>query len=461
MEQVVKTEKLSFKEKLGFFFTAMASDMSGQFTGSFLLFFYTSVAGIQIELASVVISLSVIWDAINDPIIASWVDNHTLKNGERLRPILLYSSFPFAICFLLLFTVPDWDIRWKIAYCFGWYFIYMIPKTFYYLPVYTLRQVATPDNDERLKLNAFISYGQAFGSSLPTLAILPIILAVGGGESKATMTNPKLGFFVGAFIIAFFVCFASIYNYATTKERVKNENKQKISVFKATKIVIKDKNFLCNLGLFFFYGLVVTLTTGYAMYYCSYVLGKAGLATPVSAFFIVGTLLATPFVRKMYDTLGRTKTTVIGSLILVLGGILFLILSRNIIGACLFTFFIGVGTAITIIVIGMNRADVTDIIEYKNHQRMDGMVNNVSSLIQKIAKAAITALIGLLLGAAGFIEDAQSAAEQPVSAQNAIVLVMGLGVVISSILMVVFSLVITIDKELKVLKEKNAEELTA
>ena len=215
-------EKLSFKEKLGYFFTALASDMSGQFTSSFLLFFYTSVAGIDIELASLVISLSVIWDAINDPIIASWVDNHAMKNGERLRPILLYSTFPFIVCFVLLFTVPEGSMALKIAYCFGWYFLYMIPKTFYYLPLYTLRQVATPDNDERLKLNSFISYGQAFGSSLPTLAILPLILAVGGGTSKATMANPKLGFFVGALVIAFIICFASVYNYCTTKERVKN-----------------------------------------------------------------------------------------------------------------------------------------------------------------------------------------------------------------------------------------------
>lgn len=454
----MENKKLSFKEKLGFFLTAMASDMSGQFTGSFLLFFYTSVAGIDMELASLVVGLSVIWDAINDPIIASIVDNHAMKNGERIRPILLYCSVPFALCLVLLFTVPEWSIGGKIAYCFGWYFIYMIPKTFYYLPVYTLRQVATDDDDERLKINSFISYGQAFGSALPTLAILPIILAVGGGKSKATMTNPKLGFFVGALIIAIFVVFASLFNYFTTKERVKNENKKKMPILKAMKIILKDRNFLCNLGLFFFYGLVVTLTTGYAMYYTTYVLGNGGLATPVSAFFIVGTLLATPFVRKMYDKLGRTITTVIGSSILVLGGIVFLIFSRSLIGACAFTFFIGVGTAIDIIVIGMNRADVTDLIEYKQGHRMDGMVNNVNSLIQKIAKSIITIVLGWILGAAGFIEQLAEGQTQPVSAQNAIVLIMGLGVAISSVLMIVFALLINIDKEKKEMQEEIKNE---
>jgi len=456
----LQNEKLSFKEKMGFFGTALASDMSGQFTSTFLLFFFNMVCGIDMLLASTVISLSVIWDAINDPIIANIVDNNPSKNGERLRPILLWSSIPFACCLLLLFLNPFPEgtaVGYKIAWCFGWYFIYMIPKTFYYLPVYTLRQVATPDNDERLKINAFISYGQAFGSALPTIAILPIIIAVGGSSTNSykDMDNPKLGFFIGALICAVVVVAASIYNYLTTKERVKNENKKKISILKAMGIVIKDRNFLCNLGLFFFYGLVVTLTTGYAMYYCTFVLDSMGSATLVSAFFIIGTLIATPFVRKMYDKLGRTLTTVIGSGILAIGAVIFLLFARTMFGAFALTFFIGVGTAITIIVIGMNRADVTDVIEYKNKQRMDGMVNNVSSLIQKIAKSIITLIIGAVLTAANFNEKAKDAASQPEEAKLALILVMGLGVLISAILMIVFSLTINLDKEMAQIKTEK------
>ena len=201
----MENEKLSFKEKFGYALTAMGSDMTTQTTGSFLQLFYTSVVGIPIALASLVISLSVIWDAINDPLIASWVDNHKFKNGERIRPVLAFSVVPFALCFVLIFTTIDASLGARIAYSFGWYFVYMIPRTFYYLPVFTLRQVATADLGERLSINEYISYGQAFGSALPTLIMWPIIYAVAGVtvvNGVEEMIDPERGYFVAALIIA-------------------------------------------------------------------------------------------------------------------------------------------------------------------------------------------------------------------------------------------------------------------
>ena len=453
-------EKLSFKEKLGYALTAMGSDMTTQTTGSFLQLFYTSVVGIPIALASLVISLSVIWDAINDPIIASWVDNHKFKNGERMRPVLLFSVVPFALCFVMIFTTIDASLPARIAYSFIWYFIYMIPRTFYYLPVFTLRQVATGDLGERLSLNEYISYGQAFGSSLPTLIMWPIIYAVAGVtvvNGAEEMINPRRGYFAAALIIGIVVVACSLYNYFTTKERVITDN-PKTSIITAIKILIKDSNFIYNLIIFFFYGMVVTLTTGYAAYYCNYVMLNRNLVTPVSAMFIVGTLLATPFVKKLYARYGRNKTMVIGSLVLALGALIFTLFARKtIIAAFFFTFCVGIGTAITIIVIGINRADVTDVLEWKEGRRMDGMVSNVTSLIKKLAHALITLLLGIILQFAGFIEktDANPYPVQPESAKSAIVLIMGIGVLLSSVLMAFFSSKVTLDREIGSYKKEQ------
>ncbi len=451
-------EKLSFKEKFGYALTAMGSDMTTQTTGSFLQLFYTSVVGIPIALASLVISLSVIWDAINDPIIASWVDNHKFKNGERIRPVLAFSVVPFALCFVLIFTTIDASLPARIAYSFGWYFIYMVPRTFYYLPVFTLRQVATADLGERLSINEYISYGQAFGSSLPTLIMWPIIYAVAGVteiNGVEEMINPQRGYFVAALIIAVVVIACSLFNYFTTKERIIVDN-PKTPIMTAIKLLIKDKNFVYNLIIFFFYGMVVTLTTGYAAYYCNYVMLDRTLVTPISAMFIVGTLIATPFVKRLYNKVGRNKAMVIGSIILAVGAVVFTIFARTTaISAFFFTLCVGVGTAITIIVIGINRADVTDVLEWKEGRRMDAMVSNVTSLIKKLAHALIVLGLGLILQFANFIEktDANPYPTQPESAKIAIVLIMGIGVLISSLLMAYFSNKVTLDEEIEKCKK--------
>lgn len=449
----MENEKLSFKEKFGYALTAMGSDMTTQTTGSFLQLFYTSVVGIPIALASLVISLSVIWDAINDPIIASWVDNHKFKNGERIRPVLLFSSFPFALCFVMIFTTIDAPLASRIVYSFIWYFIYMIPRTFYYLPVFTLRQVATADLNERISINEYISYGQAFGSSLPTLVMWPIIYAVAGVtevNGVEEMINPARGYFVAALIIAAVVVICSLFNYFTTKERIITDT-PKTSIVEAVKLLIKDKNFVLNLIVFFFYGMCVTLTTGYAAYYCNYVMLNRNLVTPISAMFIVGTLLVTPFVKKIYNKLGRNRTMVVGSLILAAGALVFTVLARTTAAAAFFfTFCVGVGTAITIIVIGINRADVTDVLEWREGRRMDGMVSNVTSLIKKLAHALVTLILGIILQAAGFIEktEANPYPVQPDSAKMSIVLIMGIGVLVSALLMAFFSSRVTLDKEI-------------
>ena len=454
----MNNEKLSFKEKFGYALTAMGSDMTTQTTGSFLQLFYTSVVGIPIALASLVISLSVIWDAINDPIIASWVDNHKFKNGERIRPVLLFSVFPFALCFVMIFTTIEASLTARIIYSFVWYFLYMIPRTFYYLPVFTLRQVATADLNERISINEYISYGQAFGSSLPTLVMWPIIYAVAGVtevNGVEEMINPARGYFAAALIIAVVVVACSLFNYFTTKERVVSDT-PKTSMMEAIRLLIKDRNFNLNLVIFFFYGMVVTLTTGYAAYYCNYVMLNRNLVTPISAMFIVGTLIITPFVKKIYNRLGRNRTMVAGSVILAVGALVFTFLARTTAAAAFFfTFCVGVGTAITIIVIGINRADVTDVLEWKKGRRMDGMVSNVTSLIKKLASALVTLLLGIILQTAGFIEktDANPYPVQPESAKMSIVLIMGIGVLISALLMTFFSSRVSLDKEINEYKK--------
>ena len=442
----IMTEKLSFKEKIGYTLVAMGSDFTTQFTGSFLLYFYTNVAGIKAGLASTIISLSVIWDAINDPLIASYIDNHRFKNGERIRPLLLFSSFPFAICLVLLFTtLPNASYTAKILYSFGWYFIYMVPRTFYYLPIFTMRQIATPDTTERVKLNQFISYGQAVGSALPTLVMWPVIRAVAGLQADGkTMVNPTKGFFVGALVVGIMVIICSLYNYFTTKERVFPENTEKTTIADAFKILLKYKNFIRNLILFFFYGTCVTLCTGYAVYYCTYVIDNAALLTPMSAMFIVGTILATPFVKGIHAKFGRNKTLIIGCAVLAAGSLMFVIAPRFILSPFFFAFCVGVGTAITIILIGINRADVTDVVEFKSGKRMDGMVSNVTSFIKKCCSALLTLVLGWTLQFAGYDGNLSV---QPASAVTAIVLIMGVGVLISAVMMVVMSTKLTLDED--------------
>lgn len=74
--------------------------------GSFVLFYYYSVVGLQGGLAGTVLLIAMIWDAFTDPIIGSVSDNLRTKWGRR-HPLMAISGIPLGICLFALFNVPE------------------------------------------------------------------------------------------------------------------------------------------------------------------------------------------------------------------------------------------------------------------------------------------------------------------------------------------------------------------
>ena len=438
-------EKITNKEKFGYSMTSFAVGCWNSFIGTFLLYFYTNVAGIRPAIASTIISLAVVWDAINDPLFASLADNHKFKNGDKMRPFLIYASVPLALCLVLMFTVIGKGTT-TVVMAFVTYFIFRIPSTLHTLPMNAMRQLVSPDDEDRVSIGTWATGGGSVGVAIAAVAFWPLIRAVAGLDSDGQMINPRLGFFVAAALVGVLVVAASVYNYLTTKERVQTETVNKVPLLTACKLLFKDRNFNINLLLMFFYGMLSTLVSGYALYYCSYVLGKPGLATAVSAMFILGSVVALPFVGRIYAKAGRKGMFAIASVILTVGSVVLLVFAKMIFAPFVFCFAIGVGTEFASVLLAVNRADITDIIEKKDAYRLDGMVSNVSNFIQKCASAVLTFVLGLVLEFSHFDGSLDT---QPASAVTAIILIMGLGSLIASVGMWLGSAGMHIDEEME------------
>ena len=97
------TKPVGTLEKLGFGCFSMSNNVVFQFKSSFYLFFLTNVLGIGIATAGAVLALGTVWDAINDPLLGYTAVNRRFKNGERIRPFILFSVF-WALSIVGLFT---------------------------------------------------------------------------------------------------------------------------------------------------------------------------------------------------------------------------------------------------------------------------------------------------------------------------------------------------------------------
>ena len=438
-------EKLGFKEKLGYGMTGFGHSVWMTFLSTYILFFYTDVAGISPAVAGVIISIATIWDAVNDPLIAAFGDNHKFKNGDRMRPYLIYASIALAVCLVLVFTVFGTG-KTTVIMAIVTYLLFRVPSTFYGLPIVAMRQLATADNRERISLNTISSGAGAVGIASVSTLVYAIICAIAGTDASGNMQNPEKGFFFGAVLVGLLVIFTSIFNYATTKERVKPEKEEKTPFIAAAKIILKNRSFRENLLLNFFYGTISSLTTGYALYYCKYVIHNANLFIPISAMYILGVVITLPFVQKIHKALGRMKMMVAAALLLALGSLVFILFARKVFAAFFLCLTIGIGTELITVMLAINKADITDVIEKTDGVRLDAMVGNVSTFFQKLATALLTAGLGVVLELSHYDSEAAS---QPESAVMAIILIMGLGGLISAIVIALVSKFQVIDRELK------------
>lgn len=423
-------DKLSFTEKLGYGLTNFGAGTWTSFINTFLLFFYTNVAHIRPAVASLIISLAVIWDAVNDPLIASVADNHRFGNGEKMRP-LLWSGIPVAVCLVLCFTVFGKEgSTFAMVMAFVTYFVFRIPSTVHMLAANGMRQLASPVDGHRVSLGTWATGGGSFGMAVSSIVFWPVIRGIAGLDADGNMIEPRKGFLAAAVIAGLIVIATSLFNYFTSRERVNDEVKEKIPFLKSCRILFSVREFNLNLGMLFLYGLFGTIVSGYSLYYCTYVLDKPGIVSAVMATYVVGIIAALPFVNPLYKKLGRKKVIAVGTVILILGSVTFFVLAKTVIALFVLCACIGIGTEIVTVMLGLNRADITDEVSTKYGTRMDGMVNNVMYFGQKLGNALLTFILGLVLEFSGFDGDLSV---QPAGAVSAIFFIVGITTLAASL----------------------------
>jgi len=141
----------------------------------FYAIFLTDVVGLDPRLASLAALVSIIWDAINDPLIGSLSDNVRTRWGRR-RPFLLLFSIPFALAFLLLWWAPPWKTQLMLLIHVT--LAFMVSDTIQTLvtvPYLSLTPEIAPGYDERTSLTSFRMFFNLI-ASLVTAVSAPIII---------------------------------------------------------------------------------------------------------------------------------------------------------------------------------------------------------------------------------------------------------------------------------------------
>ncbi len=420
-----ETPKVGLLEKFGFLTFSTASNVVFNFKDLFYLFFLTNVMGIQIAHAGIITALGILWDAVNDPMVGFWAVNHRFKSGEKCRPLALWCAVPWAVTVVLMFTCFDVSYGFKLAIALAIYFLFELFNTFAAIPYNSMGSLATNRDADRRAINVARNLGGCLGSAIGAVALYPLLNLFGGLDEGGNIIpgDPgKNAFFQAAIVMGCVCILGSLTHYFTTRERVKQESQDdsKIGIIQAFKMLLSCRSWVMNTLYILCYGMLNLLIMSTINYYATYVIGSSSAATIIMALYLVVSVVFSLLSIPIDKRLGRRKTMISTGIVYIIGKVWF-ILNPFSMGAILVN-ALSVAYAMTLsfVLFNTNRNNIADLIEWKNHRRIDSLVCTCDNLASKLSKAGANLMMTGALAAAGFNAELSVQPEAAIDTINAL-----------------------------------------
>ncbi|MBL8967575.1 MAG: MFS transporter [Spirochaetaceae bacterium] len=394
----IQAQKIGFGEKVGYGLGDFASNLVWGAVGSFMVFFYTDIAGIAAAAIGTVMLISRIFDGFSDILMGIVMDKTKSRHGKA-RPWLLWMAIPYGVSAVLLFTVPPFGETGKIIYAFV---TYNLATTVIYtainIPYGAMTALITQDQYQRTVINIFRMVFAMVGALFVNMATVPLVGAMGGGATgwqRAFMVYGAVG------AVIFMMCFFS------TRERVKPAQAEKavVPVKEGIKALKYNKPWMIMLAL----GLCVFIGQGLGganIYYAQYILGDAGkMSLLMMAQFlplIVGLFAMAPVIKRH----GKRNTALAGSVIGIGGSLVQIAAPTSfvpvLVGMAIKGFAMAplAGTVFAMI------ADTIEYGEWKSGVRTEGLVYSAASFGGKVGSGVGVGMVGWILAWGGYVAGA-------------------------------------------------------
>jgi GPH family glycoside/pentoside/hexuronide:cation symporter len=399
-----ETKKIPTKEKALYGFGDFGNGFMFDLGQSYLMHFYTDVAGISAVAAAGVFSITKIFDAFMDPLAGSLIDSRAAGPRGKFRPVMMLSAIILAVLTVVTFTMPDLSMGGKIAWAYGTYMAWGLVYSFTNVPYGSLASVMTRDVGERSFMASTRQAGSIGAQLVTGVAFVPIL---------AMFSSPKIGYPITAAIMAFIGIIGFFICYKGTKEHIKVENakgKEKASAKDYFKVVFTNRPLWCLVLMTLFTISAMNTNNAMMIYFCQYNLGHVGLQ-PIINFIQMGSsvvgITLIPFLVRRF---GKKKTAMAGLLIGVVADGLNFVIPTNIYS---FIVLVSIGYAALAISNGVTWAFVSDAIDYGHWHtgvRKEGVTYAAFNFSRKIAQSLAAIVSAGVLAATGYIANAHQTA---------------------------------------------------
>lgn len=415
MTETTETKKLPIWYKLVYGSGDIGKASFNTLRMLFYAIFLTDVVGLDPRLASFASLVSIIWDAINDPIVGALSDNVRTRWGRR-RPFLLIFSVPFALGFLLLWWAPPWESQVLLMLTvMGAYMITDTLQTLVAVPHMALTPEIADDYDERTSLTTFRMMWNLIASLL-TAAVAPAIVdgVVASGASLQQGYILVAAIFGGLSVIPYMLIV--IFIREREQPPVEEANNEEITLKTTLKEFMQNTPFKFATGIYVFNWIAFDTVSLMLPFFLLYWVASGDLLAQVNMFGMnvgletaaLGTMfliaiLTLPLWNWLSQRMSKKLTYVIGLVLWVLVEALVLTVQPGqhnyMLILCV---VVGFFTSNAHVIPEAMFPDVIDWAELKTNQRREGTYYGAINFIRKMATAVASFIALQVLGWTGY-----------------------------------------------------------
>lgn len=408
--------QLTKRKKFGYCGGIAAESILYNMYYTYYLVFLTDVAHMNPALASTVSLISVIWDAVTDPIIGHFAD----KKGADKRKFMLRAAFPMGITFIAAFIpLGDAGDAFKFIFYTAMTMCFWLAYTVYTIPYYAVVAEITEDYDERTdirgKSSLFNTVAILIGNAVP--AALPgVIIGMGVSASLGWLTTAAVLSVLA--VISAVVASLSLRGIELKKASDTGEAQEKVRVSEYLQI-LKMKPFRWFVLFVFFFLISSSMIQSNFAYLVQARLGMDDSGMVIVILTLVLSMgIMIPVVTKLAEKTDRRKTGIIFFSIMLVGLIVIKFIGINstpMLIASVFTVALGLACFWTIFY--SMAYDLVEVDEFINGKRRESMITAFPQFFQKFGAAIGMWIVGQVLNYGGYYGNLSA---QPDSAKAAI-----------------------------------------
>jgi len=388
-----------------------------QILGTYIVFYSTAILGLPGKVIGAVMGLSILWDAVTDPVMGYASDNTRQEGIGRRHPYLIAGALGIALVNYLLWSIPDWmGAGTRLLLVIVYVFLFKTFLTVYVTPYTALGAELSVDYNERTSIQGIKTVFFILGLAFVSVAGLYLFFRP-TPEYRTGQLNPdaysRMGLAVSVLVLA-----AAAVSFIPTMKYlplIKSRNTafrhiRPAGIKESLARALGNKPFRMVALAYMFSNLASALFANLGLHVFTYTFGLgSGQIAVIVGLQLLFAIVSQPLWAAEARRKGKRATLVTGFLLGILGSFYFIALvmaNSGIQGnvAVFIPFSIaggaGIGALFTL-PLSMT-ADTIDLDEAEGGARIEGVHFGLLTFGYKLSQAFALFLIGFLLDAAGF-----------------------------------------------------------